>query len=340
MTAETQRRSDYDVTNRINTTDPQIVSEAVCGIYRDLYQQDTARNLPQAFTDLARLYRGEYPGFRECDTDYHDLQHVLDVTLGMARLLDGCVRAAGAGALTERLFRLGIVSALYHDCGYIRRRKDTKHANGAEYTTVHVARGVEFLEAYLPKIGMADLVQAASRIVHFTGYEMPLDSIRVADARDRLVGHLLGTADMLAQMADRCYLEKCRDRLYAEFVLGDVAVHTGSEGTKVLYGSGLDLLRQTPKFISSTIENRLGRAFNHAYRYVQPLYGGDNPYMNAIRKNVEYLQTLMRGSRWPMLRRNPPVFTVERNPMAGMRALLVEHLKEVWGAGATPSGAN
>ena len=67
-------------------------------------------------------------------------------------------------------------------------------------------------------------------------------------------GHLLGTADMLAQMADRCYLEKCRDRLYAEFVLGDVAVHAGREGVKVLYGSGLDLLRQTPKFIASTID--------------------------------------------------------------------------------------
>ena len=47
---------------------------------------------------------------------------------------------------------------------------------------------------------------------------------QVADRRDITVGHLLGTADMIAQMADRCYLEKCRDRLYAEFVLGGVAL--------------------------------------------------------------------------------------------------------------------
>ena len=172
----------------------------------------------------------------------------------------------------------------------------------------------------------------STRIVHFTGYEVPLDLLRVADARDRLAGHLLGTADMLAQMADRCYLEKCRDRLYAEFVLGDVAVHAGAEGVKVLYGSGLDLLRQTPKFIASTIDNRLGTAFGHSYRYVEPLYGGDNPYMNAIRQNVQYLNGLTRGSRWPMLRRNPPVFTVESNAMDGVRTLLVRHLKEVFGA--------
>jgi len=168
---------------------------------------------------------------------------------------------------------------------------------------------------------------------------MPLDLIRVGDARDRLVGHMLGTADMLAQMADRCYLEKCRDRLYAEFVLGDVAAHKGPGGVKVLYGSGLDLLRQTPQFVATTIKNRLGDMFDHAYRHVEPLFGGTNPYMDAIQQNVDYLRGLARSSRWPMLRRNPPVFTVELNAMQGVRTLLVEHLKEVWGAPA-PVSAN
>jgi hypothetical protein len=142
---------------------------------------------------------------------------------------------------------------------------------------------------------------------------------------------------MLAQMADRCYLEKCRDRLYAEFVLGDIAVHATASGVKVLYGSGLDLLRQTPQFIASTIEKRLGTAFGHSYRYVEPLFGGDNPYMNAIAQNVQFLKSLTRGSRWPMLRRSPPVFTVQSDAMDGMRTLLVKHLTEVFGA---PSAVN
>jgi len=102
MAAEVQRRNEYDVTNQINTTDPQLVSEAVCRIYQDLYQQDSARNLPQTFTDLARLYRGEYPSFHECDTDYHDLQHVLDVTLATARLLNGYERGAHRPEQQER----------------------------------------------------------------------------------------------------------------------------------------------------------------------------------------------------------------------------------------------
>ena len=306
MTAETQRRSDYDVTNRINTTDPQIVSEAVCGIYRDLYQQDTARNLPQAFTDLARLYRGEYPGFRECDTDYHDLQHVLDVTLGMARLLDGCVRTAGAGTLTERLFRLGIVSALYHDCGYIRRRKDTKHANGAEYTTVHVARGVEFLEAYLPKIGMADLVQAASRIVHFTGYEIPVDRIKVPGPEFRLLGNLLGSADILTQMADRCYLEKCYDRLYPEFVRGGIARRRHRDGSEeIVFASAADLIFKTPRFYQGATK-RLKEDLGGCHNYVERHFGGQNLYFDELEKNISHARALAVEGNISLLRRRPP----------------------------------
>src|SRR5688572_17196428 len=174
-----ERRNDYDVTNRVNTTDLQDVSQEISRIYQDLYQQATPQNLGKAFTDLGRLYRGEFPGYHECDTDYHDVQHVLDVTLGMARLMNGCVRTTSTDIITERLFRFGVILALYHDCGYIRHRKDTKHANGAEYTSVHVSRGGRFLEEYLPGIGMADLAPAASRVIHFTGYEVPTERIRV-----------------------------------------------------------------------------------------------------------------------------------------------------------------
>ena len=68
-----ERRNDYDVTNCVNTTDSQSVSEEICRIYQGLYQQAAPKNLPQAFADLSGLYRGEQPGFYECDTDYHDV---------------------------------------------------------------------------------------------------------------------------------------------------------------------------------------------------------------------------------------------------------------------------
>ncbi|MGH8620599.1 MAG: hypothetical protein ACRET3_00550, partial [Burkholderiales bacterium] len=277
-----------------------------CGIYRNLYQQDTARNLPQAFADVARLYRGDYPGFRECDTDYHDIQHVLDVTLGMARLLDGCVRATDAGTLTERLFRLGIIAALYHDCGYIRRRKDTKHANGAEYTTVHVSRGAEFLEEYLPKIGMADLVQAATRIVHFTGYEIPADRIRVPGPEFRLLGNLLGSADILAQMADRCYLEKCYDRLYPEFVRGGIARRRHKDGSEeVVFASAADLIFKTPRFYQGATK-RLREDLGGCCTYVERHFGGQNLYFDELEKNISHARAIAVEGDISLLRRRPP----------------------------------
>ncbi len=139
----------------------------------------------------------------------------------MARLMDGCARTGDTEVLNERLFRFGIMTALYHDCGYIRHRKDTRHANGAEYTKTHVSRGGKFLEEYLVKIGMEDFAPAASGTLHFTGYEVPVDLIRV-EAPYRLIGNLLGSADILAQMADRCYLEKCHERVYPELVTGGI----------------------------------------------------------------------------------------------------------------------
>src|SRR4051812_44905808 len=83
------RSNEYDVSLRIKTTDPQAVNEEIDRIYRDLYQGAPTDQLDQAFCDVAKLYRGDFPGFHACDTAYHDTQHVLDVTLAMARLING-----------------------------------------------------------------------------------------------------------------------------------------------------------------------------------------------------------------------------------------------------------
>ena len=101
------------------------------------------------------MFAGRAPGYAGVDTVYHDRQHTLDVTLTMARLLAGHERQADAlwqfGG--ERAVA-GIVMALFHDVGYLRRDSDAAQMNGAEFTRTHVSRGVEFLNYYLPAIGM------------------------------------------------------------------------------------------------------------------------------------------------------------------------------------------
>jgi hypothetical protein len=181
------------------------------------------------------------------------------------------VRTTGDGTINERLFRLGIISALFHDCGYIRRRKDTKHANGAEYTTVHVSRGAHFLEEYLPTIGMADLVLAATRIVHFTGYEIPVDRIKVPSLEFRLLGNLLGSADILAQMADRCYLEKCYDRLYPEFVRGGIARKRHKDGSEeIVFASAADLIQDALRGDQAAARDLAAPTSSRAWRQHPP----------------------------------------------------------------------
>ena len=303
------RRNDFDVTNTVNTTNALDVSGVVTGIYQDLYQRQAPEHLAQAFADLGRLYRGEYPGFHECDTDYHDVQHVLDVTLAMARMMDGHTRSSQSAAITERLFRLGIVTALYHDCGYIRYRKDTKHQNGAEYTMVHVSRGARFLEEYLPTIGMADLAGVAASTVHFTGYEIPVDRIRLPGPEFRLVGNMLGSADILAQMADRCYLEKCYDRLYPEFVRGGIARRRNEDGSEeILFASAADLIFKTPRFYQGA-NKRLNHDLGGSFRCVEQHFGGQNVYFDELEKNITHARAIAVEGDISMLRRRPAVTT-------------------------------
>lgn len=299
------RRNEFDVEDRINTTDPIAVAREVRDIYENLYQKAEPGKIDQAFQDVTLLYKGEYPGYHACDTSYHDIQHVLDVTLAMARLMNGAVKASHADVLTDRLFSFGIVTALYHDCGYIRHRKDTRHTNGAEYTKTHVSRGGRFLEDYLVKLGMGDFAPVASRTLHFTGYEVPVDKIRI-DPEFRLIGSLLGSADILAQMADRCYLEKCYDRLYPEFVSGGIARQpTPSGRDQVIFASGADLIYQTPRFYHSA-QKRLRVDLGGYCDYVEKHFGGENLYFTELDKNIEHARKIADKEDLSMLRRKPP----------------------------------
>jgi hypothetical protein len=326
------RRNDYDVTNSVQVSSTASVTAAVRELFSATWPGESFDKVATAFEDFDKLYTGRMPGYHAVDTVYHDRQHSLDMTLAMARLLVGYERTSDSRSrMGGSRAAMALVTSLLHDSGYIREFEDVTHRNGAEFTLYHVTRSAKYLARYLPTIGMEDWVSIATRVVHFTGYEIKLKDIVLSDPRDRKLGHLLGTADLVAQMADRCYLEKCRDRLYPEFVLGGIATSPKNDGTlQVRYSSGLDLLRQTPTFVHDTFRDRLEGEFEHAYRFVEPLFGGKNPYIEAIERNLEYLARVLRTQRWPMLRRNPPLFTSDDTGIRHVRGLMLNHLKTLW----------
>ncbi len=302
------RRSDFDVTDKICTTNPVEVGNEVTRLFLNLYPDKASTQIEGAFRDMELLYQGRHPDYHACDTEYHDIQHVLDVTLTMARLLDGFERGReGRAPLPPDYFSVGVITALFHDFGYLRRRNDHTHRFGAEYTLTHVTRGSHFLLDYFPSIGWQQYAAAASQLVHFTGYERKVDTIRLADPMLRRVGEILGTADIIAQMADRCYLEKCRDRLYPEFVLGGLTRRTQPDGQVItVFDSGKDLVRKTPGFYFNA-KKRLDEQLNRAYDYAEVHLGGQNVYLEEMDKNVRYALVSETPNESDSLRRAPPI---------------------------------
>jgi len=302
-----RRGNEYDVSCQVNTTDSVIVNSEVDRIFVELYPKASTEKIDRAFHDLTTMYRGGRPGYHACDTAYHDIQHVLEVTLATARLIDGYERTRiGLDPLDASMFRLGVITALFHDCGYIRTLDDRKHKNGGELTLTHVSRGARFLRDYLPKIGMGEDADVAAALIHFTGYEIPVAAIRVPSLAHRLLGSLLGSADIIAQMSDRCYLEKCRDRLYPEFVAGGIARRRLPGGNEeVVYRSGDDLVRKTPNFYRGA-SRRLDTDLGGTHKYAQSHFGGQHLYMEELTKNIEFAQVIDKTDNGGALKRNPP----------------------------------
>ena len=304
----TRFSNEYDVTRNVRTTDPVAVNREVDRIFSGLYSEASTQRLDQAFCDLTRLFAGELPGFHACDTAYHNVQHTMDVTLAMARLVDGYERArtGGMAPFSAELFQLGVITALFHDMGYVRETQDTKARNGAEYTLTHVSRGARFLRGYLPTLGLGHMGDVAAKLIHFTGYEIPVAQIDVPDGKYRVLGNLLGSADIIAQMSDRCYLEKCRDRLYPEFLAAGIARRRDAEGREqVLYSSGDDLVIKTPLFYhgaSKRLENDLGGSYKLAERH----FGGQNLYLEELHKNIRFARKVSAEEIESALRRLPP----------------------------------
>jgi hypothetical protein len=281
-----------DVSNSVDVTDPDAVASAVLGILGRRYPGNDFSVVNALVADLTRLYRGDYPGFSACDIGYHNLQHVLDVTLAMARLIDGHDGAENDTLrLGPDLALAGIAAALFHDSGYIRRTRDFRNKNGAAYTRVHVSRSARFMKDYLPSAGLEHLAGTCTRIVHFTGYEIDPIDIRVASPGERRLGELLGTADLIAQMADVDYARKCREHLFEEFRQGGLAGEHASQYPGItIFRSPDHLLELTPAFIRNAIDTRLVKQFGGVFRYAAVHFQGRDLYMDAIRENCRALE--------------------------------------------------
>jgi hypothetical protein len=150
---------------------------------------------------------------------------------------------------------------------------------------------------YLSRTPLAHLAGKAELImVTRLDWHMPTD----IPVLDRAIASLLGTADILSQMADRAYLEKCRDFLFAEFCAFGLG---GAPGLP--YPNPKILLEKTPAFYTDLMRPRIQVEYGGADRYMKVHFGGECPYMASIERNLDYLNAVLEMDDLSVLRRVP-----------------------------------
>lgn len=108
-------------------------------------------------------------------------------------------------------------------------------------------------------------------------------------------------------MSDRCYLEKCRDRLDPEFVAAGIAHKRLPSGkADVVYASGADLVLKTPGFYDGAVR-RLEGNLDGAHRYATAHFCGEHLYLDELGKNIQHARELTVEELASALKRNPPV---------------------------------
>jgi hypothetical protein len=241
----------------------------------------------RAYSDVIKLFTGEYPGYRECTTAYHDLRHTMDVFLTMARIIHGA--HVDGHVFDNEDVKIGLLSALLHDTGYILTDDDDS-SSGGKYTLTHVKRSVDFMLKYFARnFYPLDEAKKASHLIESTSLTADFDSIPYASLDIQKLGKMIFASDMLGQMADRTYLEKLH-LLYDEFVEGNVTE----------FKDEADLMRNTISFVEA-IRSRIALELRSVDRYLKSHFKARcninrDFYSESVQSNLDYLKTILSES--------------------------------------------
>ena len=293
-----------DPTGDVHLADPAMVEKAIKAILDPIYGKNyDSVLLSIAIEDLVHAYRGDYPGLLRCDTLYHDLRHALETGLTTARLLDGHAKFLAPGHEAEFIdgehALLAVLLALFHDIG-LQRRESEAHLWGPVLIPVHEERGVEFMQRYLSQTTLAAF---ADKSILIMATKLVFKIPDTWSAFDRKLASMVASADLLSQLSDRCYLEKCRDFLFVEFSAIGIAGKTDSP-----YPDRETLLAKTPDFFTGIVHQRLEKEYQGVHRLIEVHTGGSNPWEESIKRNLEYLEETLSSKDFSRLHRHPITF--------------------------------
>jgi len=272
----------YDL---VDLTHPQKVLDEIKYIISLMADDFDFDRLEIFFTDTVRLFNGEYPGYQKSKTKYHDLEHTNSVVLATARLMHGCF--VKGEAFTPRTILLGITANLFHDTGLIQTDNDI-NGTGAKYTVGHEERSITFMTEYLSSKNFSSKdIKDCSHLIQCTILSLPVKDIPFRSTTTEMLGKIIGSADLLAQIADRNYLEKLF-LLFQEF----------EEANIPGFSSELELLHKTEDFYKFVAKKRLseelGNISVNMLHHFKTRWDIDRDlYEESISKNIEYLKSVI-----------------------------------------------
>ena len=271
----------YDLLDSKNV---DAVFDEICHIIGLMGRDGIEPSFSNVYNDVIRLFRGEYPGYRASNTKYHNLEHTLMVTVATARLIHGCIE--GGFVFENENILLGLLAALYHDVGLIQADND-KSGTGAKYTIGHEKRSVAFMRSNLSHWTFTpDQMDDCAALIKCTNLKLDISQIQFRNESLEFVGKIVGSSDLLAQIADRKYLEKL-------FLLFKEFEEAGIPG----FVSESELLEKTEDFYHNVARKRLYEKFDGIADYMifhfRKRWGIDRDmYKESINNNIKYLKKL------------------------------------------------
>ncbi|GBE52008.1 cyclic di-GMP phosphodiesterase response regulator RpfG [bacterium BMS3Bbin14] len=240
--------------------------------------------LELTFVNVIKIFSGEYPGYQVSNTFYHNLNHTMAIALAVVRLIHGLF--VKGTRFSPEIIENGVLAAWFHDIGLIQKKSD-REGTGAKYTKQHEERSIQFLLEYMQSQGRdVEDSRRCAQMIKCTKLTASPQDLSFESDEVRLMGYILGTADIVSQMADRGYLERL-PLLFEELREGGVAE----------YESTVDIYHETVDFFQTVIRKRLFHEFDGVIEAVrfhfQKRWNVDrNLYIVAIENNINYIQKL------------------------------------------------
>ena len=268
----------------INMESPAAVHKEVLHILNLINPKIDVEPVLRVFRFTIDLYEGQLDEYKACNTDYHNLRHITDTYLAMARLLHGA--QLKNEDFSEREIILGLTSALMHDTGMIQKADDHE-GTGAKYTQEHVMLSMDFAEKHAATLFLEnqEIINLRDMIL-CTDLMAEIPAINFSSPKIELLGKMLGTADLIAQMADHTYLEKLLF-LYHEFREAEIGD----------FKNEIDFLHQTLNFFKISdlrFKKTLDNTGNYMIPHFKTRWGiNENLYILSLENQRKFLEKIM-----------------------------------------------